>query len=56
MPRQGADRVSRAMNIRPTDIMVLDSLFDMGGGYVLNFSIKMFSEFFYRELNIDRHT
>lgn len=40
-------------NIRPIDMMILDNLFAMGGGYVLNFSNKTFSEFFAGELNID---
>jgi len=36
-------------NIRPTDMMILDNLFEMGGGYVLNFSNRTFSEFFLGE-------
>jgi hypothetical protein len=40
-------------NIRPIDILILDNLFDMSGGYVLNFSNRTFSEFFVGELNID---
>jgi hypothetical protein len=40
-------------NIRPIDMVILDNLFEMGGGYVLNFSNKTFSEFFAGELNID---
>jgi hypothetical protein len=40
-------------NIRPIDMLILDSLFEMGGGYVLNFSNKTFAEFFAGELNID---
>jgi len=34
-------------------MLILDSLFEMGGGYVLNFSNKTFAEFFAGELNID---
>jgi hypothetical protein len=40
-------------NIRPIDMLILDNLFEMGGGYVLNFSNKTFAEFFAGELNID---
>ena len=40
-------------NIRPIDMMVLDDLFDMNGGYVLNFSDRTFTRFFADELNID---
>jgi len=34
-------------------MMLLDDLFEMGGGYVLNFSDRTFSEFFANELQID---
>jgi hypothetical protein len=40
-------------NIRPIDIMFLDDVFDMGSGYVLNFSDRTFAQFFTEELNID---
>jgi hypothetical protein len=40
-------------NIRPIDMMILDDLFDMSGGYVLNFSDRTFTRFFADELNID---
>lgn len=40
-------------NIRSIDMMVLDDLFEMGGGYVLNFSDKTFTRFFAEELNVD---
>ncbi|WP_245490274.1 restriction endonuclease [Mesorhizobium sp. M7A.F.Ca.US.011.01.1.1] len=40
-------------NIRAIDMMVLDDVFDMGGGYVLNFSDRTFAQFFAEELNID---
>ena len=33
--------------------MFLDDLFEMGGGYVLNFSDRTFAQFFAEELNID---
>lgn len=39
--------------IRPIDMSTLDEIFEMGGGYVLNFSDKTFAEFFAGELNID---
>ena len=41
------------VNIRAVDMMVLDDVFDMGGGYVLNFSDKTFARFFADELNVD---
>jgi hypothetical protein len=40
-------------NIRSIDMMLLDDLFDMGGGYVLNFSDRTFAQFFAEELNVD---
>lgn len=40
-------------NIRSIDMMFLDDIFDMGGGYVLNFSDKTFARFFAEELNVD---
>lgn len=40
-------------NIRSIDILFLDQLFEMGGGYVLNFSDRTMSRFFAEELNID---
>lgn len=40
-------------NIRATDMMFLDDLFEMGGGYVLNFSNPTFARFFADELNVD---
>ncbi len=40
-------------NIRSIDMMFLDDIFDMGSGYVLNFSDRTFAEFFATELNID---
>lgn len=39
--------------IRPIDMTTIDQIFDMGDGYVLNFSDKTFAEFFAGELNID---
>ena len=40
-------------NIRAVEMMFLDELFEMGGGYVLNFSDRTFAQFFAEELNID---
>lgn len=40
-------------NIRATEMMFLDDLFEMGGGYVLKFSDPTFSRFFRDELSID---
>lgn len=34
------------MKIRSVDMMLIDDLFEMGGGYVLNFSDKTFAIFF----------
>ena len=35
------------------DMPLLDEIFEMGGGYVLNFSDRTFAQFFAEELNID---
>lgn len=40
-------------NIGSIDMMFLNDVFGMGGGYVLNFSDRTFSEFFREELQID---
>jgi hypothetical protein len=40
-------------NIRSIDMQHIDDIFDMGGGYVLNFSDRTFAQFFAEELNID---
>src|SRR5216684_1165525 len=40
-------------NIRSLDMMIIDDLFEMGSGYVLNFSDRTFAHFFAEELNID---
>jgi hypothetical protein len=39
--------------IRSIDMLLIDDLFEMGGGYVLNFSNKTFAEFFDDELRIN---
>jgi Restriction endonuclease len=40
-------------NLRPIDISFLDEVFDMRGGYVLDFSDRTFREFFMGEFDID---
>jgi Restriction endonuclease len=40
-------------NIRSIDMMFLDDLFEMRGGFVLNFSDRTFTLFFAEELDID---
>jgi hypothetical protein len=40
-------------NIRPIDMLILNSLFEWKPGYVLNFSDVTFSRFFADELNLD---
>ncbi len=40
-------------NIRSIDMLVIDDLFEMGSGYVLNFSDRTFAQFFEEELNVD---
>lgn len=39
--------------IRQLDMRLIDDLFGMGGGYVLEFSDRTFAEFFADELNLD---
>jgi len=43
----------RQKNIRTLDIRLLDDIFEMGDGYVLDFSNRTFAEFFDEELGID---
>src|SRR4051812_18466304 len=40
-------------NIRAVDMLILDDIFEMGGGYVIDFSDRTFAQFFADELNID---
>jgi hypothetical protein len=40
-------------NIRAVDMMLVDDLFEMGQGFVLNFSDRTFARFFAEELNVD---
>ena len=39
--------------LKSVDMRLIDDLFDMGGGYVLDFSNRTFSEFFIEELDVD---
>lgn len=41
------------MNIKPIDMRFVDVLFEMDGGYVLDFSNRTFSEFFSYEVGLD---
>ena len=40
-------------NIRALDMRLLDDVFEMGGGYVLDFSDRTMARFFAEELNVD---
>lgn len=40
-------------NMRSIDMMFVYDVFDMGGGYVFNFSDHTFARFFAEQLNID---
>lgn len=39
--------------LKSVDVRLLDEIFEMGGGYVLDFSNRTFSEFFVEELGVD---
>jgi hypothetical protein len=39
--------------IRAIDLRLIDDLFEMGGGYVLDFSNRTFAEFFADEIELD---
>lgn len=39
--------------VSAVDLLLIDSVFDMGGGYVLNFSDRTFTQFFQSELGIN---
>jgi hypothetical protein len=41
------------MKLKTTDIRLLDEIFEMQGGYVLDFSNQTFSNFFEDEFGID---
>ena len=43
----------RMANVRSIDMMFIDDIFDMGGGYVLNFTDRTLAQFFVDELNIE---
>jgi hypothetical protein len=40
-------------NLRSIDMLLVDDLFDMHGGYVLNFSDRTFAAFFRDELDLN---
>jgi hypothetical protein len=46
-------QIGTMAHIRHLDMMLLDQLFDMEGGYVLDFSDRTMARFFATELNID---
>lgn len=48
-----SENVQDMPNIRSIDMLFLEDLLGMGGGYVLNFSDRTFSQFFADELNCD---
>ena len=41
------------VKIRPVDMPIIDTVFGMEGGYVLDFSNRTFAEFFHDELDVD---
>ena len=41
------------LRIRSMDMPIIERMFDMEGGYVLNFSNRTFAEFFHEELSVD---
>ena len=41
------------VNIRSMDMPIIDRVFSMEGGYVLDFSNRTFGEFFHDELDVD---
>jgi hypothetical protein len=41
------------ITLRQVDMMLIDDLFEMGDGYVLNFNDRTYSQFFARELGIN---
>ena len=45
--------VTSNFRIRSMDIPIIDRVFSMEGGYVLDFSNRTFSEFFHEELGVD---
>lgn len=46
-------RMAVSRPIRTTDMSLVDDLFDMGDGYVLDFSDRTFAEFFKTEMGVD---
>lgn len=45
--------MKKQTKLKSIDIKLLDDIFEMHGGYVLDFSNRTFAEFFYEELNIN---
>ena len=45
--------MKKQTKLKSIDIRLIDEIFKIGGGYVLDFSNKTFAEFFDEELNID---
>ena len=41
------------VKIRPVDMRIIDRVFGMEDGYVLDFSNRTFAEFFHEEFNVD---
>ncbi len=41
--------------VRAIDMLLLDDVFDMSSGYVLDFTDRTFAQFFAQELNCDIH-
>jgi len=48
-----AETMAIDRRLKPIDMRLIDDLFEMGGGYVLDFSNRTFSEFFCEELGVD---
>ena len=45
--------VASSIRIRSMDIPIIDRVFGMESGYVLNFTNRTFAEFFHEEINVD---
>lgn len=45
--------MSRDKSLKASDIRLIDEIFEMGGGYVLDFSNQTFADFFTDELGVD---
>src|SRR5690349_8739927 len=51
--RTSESQLEMPTKIRAIDLRLIDDLFEMGGGYVLDFSNRTFAEFFADELGVD---